>query len=780
MDLSLKNNLTIFFVAFSTLMLELTLTRIFSVMLFYNFAFMAISIALFGMSVAGLYIYLFPKFFSKQNANKQLCAFTFIFALSLLFFLFIIKPFSINLYAPLNTIPQLFFIYFFSSIPFFFSGLVISLLITHYVNEVSTLYFFDLIGAALGTLLLIPLLNFIGAFNIVLLLAVLNGILAFILSREGQKQRMASWISGGFVVCAVIILIINYNYSIIHLPYPDPLIDSRNFIFDKWNSFSRVSVYPTNDTNYVGMPTNYHGFIPPQMIVLLDSGATTNIIPYQGKNKKNIEFLKSTLASIPYELKNDSSKILIIGPGGGRDILTASSLGMRNITGVELNPIVVDDVMKGKFREYSGNLYNEPSVNILVGEGRNFIKRSDKKYDVIQATLVDTWAASASGAYSLSENLLYTKEAFEDYITHLSEDGILTMTRWIFVKQERETIRLLSLALAAFDELGIKDPETHIAIYRIDFIGLFVLKKTPFTEKELEMLGKRAEELGAEPLLVPNLKIKNEFSKLINSEDRNDFYENYYFDISPTTDDKPFFFYSLRPRNFLGLLHLEPGGRLKEMGLFSLISLLGIIIFLSGLFIVAPLFLRSKNVRLRDALPPILYFSFIGIGFIFLEIATMQKFGLFLGHPTYSLSVVLFGFLFFSGIGSYLSNYIRTKTIYPPLGVIGITLLQHSFFDNLFSFFFTSGLFVRAMVSFLWIAPLAIFLGMHFPLGMRRLNESGKGLLIPWAWGINGVMTVLGSVLSVFLAMNIGFSTVILLGASMYGLLFFFLLTKRF
>ena len=437
-------------------MTELALTRIFSVVMYYHFAFLAISIALFGLSASGVYAYLRRRALDRQPTETLLARQSLIFAISTIVALFALVRLRVGLnYSPSNLALML-TIYALAAIPFFTGGLVLTLAISRLATRINVVYAADLTGAALGCLVLIPLLNLLGAPGVVLVATALAATAAVLFAAPAERRTRA--------LTAAVIVLVPLIGQLSGLGTFD-VVDTKGHqgdrvLFSKWNSFSRIGVYERAHGDWSLSPT-YSGAIPDTKFMDIDSAASTPILRVAA-DLSNVGYLRYELTALAYHLKSGPGTAgegldvapavtepggftaLVIGPGGGRDLATALVFGAARVDAVEINPIIANDVMRGAFRDFSGRIYDHPRVRIAVDDGRSFVRRSPDKYDVIQASLVDTWAATAAGAYTLTENTLYTVEAFTDYLDHLTDDGVLTITRWVF-----DGLRLVSLAQEA-------------------------------------------------------------------------------------------------------------------------------------------------------------------------------------------------------------------------------------------------------------------------------------------------------------------------------------------
>src|SRR5579863_6594783 len=429
----------------ATLLLELSLTRIFSVVFYYHFAFLAISIALFGLGIGGVFSYVVAgwkgSLFSRLGRLSLIN--TFCVALSLVVIL--AQGDNISFWNYL-------LVYFTTALPFFVSGAIVSLAISETIERINRVYFFDLLGAAGGCLILIPLLDWFGGPSTVIASAIFFAVAAAVWhSMAGSVLGRAGSVALALVLVAF--LIFNYGHPVLEPRHAkgQTLI---NEIWVKWNSFSRIAV--------VNIPEGHRYGIK------IDADAETDIFNYDLDDLKPSERrdLQQDGFYLAYAVR-PGAKALIIGPGGGWDVARALSSGSRDITAVEINPIIAETVMQQRFPGLSRGLYFRPEVHIFTEDGRSFVRRSSDKFQVLQATLVDTWASTAAGAFALSENNLYTTDAFRDYLTHLTDDGLMAFTRW-GLDPPRESLRLISLAMQALGDIGERSASRHIIVVRQD------------------------------------------------------------------------------------------------------------------------------------------------------------------------------------------------------------------------------------------------------------------------------------------------------------------------
>ena len=741
-------------------MLELVLTRIFSVKLYYHYAFMVISLALLGSGASGVYVYLFPRFFRRDRLEKQLFTFCWLFAASIPVVLGFVLKLDFQFDFTLRQLWRIVLLYGIPSVPFFLGGMCLSLAMTHLAEDISRLYSVDLAGAACGCLLVIPLLNVLGGPQAMLAIAALAGAACWMLVPDGTRRR--------FHVVPLILLaplaaslVLEPNNSWLKIQY----VKGRNegeALFTQWNSSSRITVVQVNRDRK-------------NTWIIMDGDAGTLLPDFNG-NIASWRFLQGRVSSLAYHIK-PSAKTLIIGPGGGIDVLTALTFGNRDITGVEINPITVNDVMRGAFKNFTGGLYFRPEVQIHVDEGRSFIRRTPHSYDIIQATLVDTWAATAAGAFALTENNLYTVEAFKDYFAKLKNDGILTFTRWNLDPPQQD-LRLVSLTRAAMQDIGLSDPERSMIVVRENrwreaVESNFLFKKSGFTDEEVRAIEGISHANAFEVLYSPLTRPENPFTRLITAADPKEFYRGYAYDITPPHDNSPFFFHTVRLSQLWNSLFLSWESKKTNVGLLVLFVVFLAALVLVLLFILFPLFwFRKELVGRGQGGVELGYFLCLGLGFILIEMTLVQKFILFLGRPVYALSIVLFSTLLFSGLGSFFSarfsaERLRQKIFAVCLLIAGLTLayvpLLSVFLYGLVGL--TTPL--KAMMAVAFLAPLGFVMGMPMPLGISWLRQTSAAL-IPWAWGINGAASVLGSILTMVIAVNLGFNQALILAVGLY------------
>jgi hypothetical protein len=762
-------------VSATLLMIELALTRIFSVVMYYHFAFLAVSIALFGLSASGVFAYVARRRLSAYETRPLLSTASLVYAASTIVSLFFLVRLRVGLnYSPANLVLML-TIYGLAAVPFLTGGFVVTMAVSRLTSRINSVYAADLLGAASGCVILIPLVDRLGAPGVVLAAAVMAIGAALLFATEAARQRAA--------VAGAALLVVPLAGQATGLAGFD-VVDTKGHkgdrvLFAKWNSFSRIGVYERTHGDWSLSPA-YKGPLPDTRYMDIDSAASTPILGL-APDLSNVQYLRYELTALAYHLAEAQSgfKALVIGPGGGRDLVSALVFGAGHVDGVEINPIIADDVMRGRFRDFSGGIYTHPRIRIAVDDGRSFVRRSTERYDIIQASLVDTWAATAAGAYTLTENTLYTVEAFNDYLDHLTDAGVLTITRWVF-----DGLRLVSLARAAAEAHGWPVAD-RIAIVRQQRVATFLFKKTPFTGAELSRLRDVARRLDFDVLYAPDsddgddarhesvidATSTGDYARLIRARDPQRLYDDLKADVRPTTDDRPFFFHTTKLQDQFSVAF----GRsmLFGNGLSALLTLLGISTGLVIAFVIGPLALATRGrARPRRWLSWLLYFGALGAGFMLLEVAVLQQFVLLLGHPVYSLTVTLFSLLLGTGLGAASSRRLREQTLsrtgalaLVAIAAIGIGL---SFgVAPLVASAIPLSRTARMAVAVGTLLPIGLVLGIPMPAGLRLLSARAPDM-VPWAWGMNGAWSVLGATLAIFIAMNWGFHTTLLSASATY------------
>jgi SAM-dependent methyltransferase len=745
--------------SFAALLLELSLTRLFSVVLFYHFAFLAISVALLGLGAGGVFAFVWKKRLARWESRSIASAASTLSAIVIPIVLQIVVHQPVSLKLSVANFGRLALIYTSSAIPFFLTGLQFSVIFARESSRIPRLYGADLTGGAIACLAVVPLLNWIGAPNSILFAGLVSAITAAIWSLSKPMRRLGL----GLTAALVSLIALNASNRLIDVVWAKG-VRRKNIEFSRWNAISRVDVLHNEDGSRV---------------IKIDADAGTHIMNADLSQWQGSEVQRRLMSEPPGVVNalRPHGDYAIIGPGGGVDVLRALANGSHSVTGIEINPTIANTIMRGRYADYAHHLYERPDVHLHVGDGRSFLRSVNSTFDVVQMTLVDTWASTAAGAFALSENNLYTTQAFKEYFEHLKPDGIIAITRWEF-REPREALRVVSVAMHTLQQLGVRDVSHHFLVVAYnqlneDGIAVAVLaKKSPFTAEE-ETTVKQF--LSAHPplnlLYAPSERGENAFTRLLQSNDPYTFSAKYPYNVSPVTDNAPFFFFTLKPEN-IWRSFLKPGGIdwKVNLGVAVLVMLLFISVIAVLAFLIVPLILQTEA---AGSPAPILYFVAIGLGYILAEVTFIQRFVLFLGHPTYALTVVVFLMLLSSGVGSVVSRQWieKPRTVWVPLFIISSGLLVYvwilpALLDRLVGVPFVGKLMISALV----LAPLGFAMGMPFPAGLRSLAANGReaGNSIEWAWAMNAASSVLGSVLAIIIAIQFGLNVTLICGAVAY------------
>ncbi len=750
--------LCVFLTTLATLLLELSLTRIFSVVFYYHFAFLAISIALFGLGIGGVFSYVVAgwkgSLFSRLGRLSAINTFCVVLALIVI----LAQGDNLSFWDYL-------LVYLTTALPFFVSGTIVSLAISETIERIDRVYFFDLLGAAGGCLILLPLLDWFGGPSTVVAAAIFFAVAAAVWhSMAGSRLGRA----GSVALALVLVAFLTYNYH-------NTVLEPRhakgqtliNEIWIKWNSFSRIAVINIPEGHRYG--------------IKIDADAETDIFNYDLDNLKPSERrdLQQDGFYLAYAVR-PGAKALIIGPGGGWDVARALSSGSHDITAVEINPIIAETVMQNKFPIWSHHLYSRPGVAVHVEDGRSFVRRSTDKYQVVQATLVDTWASTAAGAFALSENNLYTTDAFHDYLSHLTDDGVLSITRWGF-DPPRESLRLVSLAIEALGQLGEADPWKHVMVGRTgsakgwgatDYV---LISRKPFAQADIDRAVSLFDAAHVQTMYLPGVETHNQFYDLLHSPNPEEYERKYTFDISPVSDNRPFFFYTVQPRDLLTYLSTasqESADYKVNKAVPLLFRLMGISLVATTVILLAPPLVLGtrlpKHPGVRGFLP---FFLFIGAGYILIEVGLIQKFVLFLGSPTRALVGVIFAMLMASGLGSAASRRIVGKDEGRLIKVLGCVAILAAILALVVSSLLSALVWLpwqlKMLLTVVLIAPLAFVMGMPFPTALQRLEE-WHAPSVRWAWSLNAASSVLGSVGALVCAIYLGLMQTLIIGGLFY------------
>ncbi|MBI4578999.1 MAG: hypothetical protein HY718_04810 [Planctomycetes bacterium] len=726
---------------------ELTLTRVFSATFWYHYTFVAISVALFGWGLGGFLVYLLQLGKLGRAVQPVLVVLCLLLAISLPLF-----PWGILRYP--FTPERLNFYFAMGLLPFITGGAALSLAFETYGSDANRLYFADLIGAAAGTLLVPLVISQLGAETAILATAVLPAGAAALLSMGRGPANRTGWATLGFFAAAAAVGLAAWNYRTQTLTIRDAPnkglyqllreVPQARINSDRWNSYSRITSVVNWDAGHLAR-------------LFIDSDAWTNILRWDG-TPQGIPNARDWFRALPFRLA-DEPRVLVIGPGGGTDVIMAICAGSPKVTAVEMNPLIVDCVRR--WGDQVGNLYEHEKVRLVMDEGRNFIERTDEKFDLIVLGFVDSWASVTSGGLSLTENYLYTRDALEAYYDHLTDRGALAIIRWPtdVPRLVANSVSLLSARGTGIGEIGKR--LLAVAAYKPKadepVETVFMLTRSPMTSEAIDRL------LAGHPnpyiICAADRPCAGPYDKLLAGQINFDEYTRSFDKLAtPVNDNQPFYFATEKPYgipSFVTYLFRLP-----------ILAVVGFTVLLVG---------GSSLLGFRAPGPrTIAYFGSLGIGFIVCEIALMQKLILLLGHPIYTLVVILFTLLLSSALGSLFARQFTLEHIRRALGtVIPIIILLVVAGAFVLSFVVQAALFLpltlRIAVAGIVVFPFGFFMGMPFPLGLRKNAQKTDGVPVSALWGINGVASVIGSIGAAVLAVAAGFTAVFLAGAACYA-----------
>jgi hypothetical protein len=764
-------------IAGAVALFQIALMRVFSFTVWHHFAFMVMSVAMLGFGASGVFLHRLPQP-GRQPARAAALASAAFAVTSLL---------ATGLAAHLPFDPteighnplQLLWLaahYLVLLVPFGCAGLALVLLLQGYADSVGRLYASDLAGAACGSLLTIGALAWVGAEGVLWTAAGAAAAASWLLQREVATATRHHWPAGLLLLLAVTAPVAPHLLAIpagqgkaLH-DFLDPQrFPEARIVHTEWNVISRIDVVANSGT----VRWTAHPFrdvaLPAQTQIVIDGDAATPIVDL-GDDPEAASFLDFMLSTAASQAANPQ-RVLVIGAGGGVDVLAALHHGAREVDALEVNPAIVRLVRERQPKDGNGP-FAAGNVRFHVAEGRAFVRQTTDRFDLIQMTLVDTWAATASGAYSLTESYLYTVEAFADYLERLTDHGALTITRWLW-SPPRETLKLFTTALEALERRGVAEPNRHIVVLALGRFGNLIVKREPFTAAELTALLRVAAERQFTLLYVPGAAGDNEFMQVAAARDRSAWIDAYRYDVRPATDSRPFFFQFGRWRDLVDFRAGWSESLLILSGRLVLLTTLAQALLLSLLLLIVParrgLAPAAGTGPGRGAVGA--YFAAIGASFMLIEISLMQRFTLFLGHPLHAIACVLAVLLAAAGAGSLYVGTGARRTPRIPLLFGAITMLCVSYGFAL-PHVFASGLgwplIGRIAATAAFLLPLGFLLGMPFPLAVAALRRHDGGGLLGWAWAANGFASVVGPLVAVMIAMDFGFDAVLALAALGY------------
>lgn len=787
----------IFAVALSTLMLEVLLTRITSVIAWYHLAFFVISLAMLGMTAGAVAVFLLPRVFTDEAIPRRLAQFALAFAAT--------TPVAAGLAMAIPLLPIDDLMGFFAllayggalAVPFALGGIALTLALTRAGLPASTAYGVDLVGAAVGCALVIPLLDRFDAPSAALVASAVAalGALCFVLADRSAADRNRRAIGAGALAVALVALgFANASSGALRPAWVKGMPeDPEAFEFVGWNTYSRITVEKTAEVPphmWAGsrlMPLELA--VPtPQRAIKIDGAAATMMFEH-GDELDRHAHIDWDITSFAHQMRPDGPAA-VIGVGGGRDVIVAARAGHPVVVGVELNDLIVamhTDVME----DYS-RLTRIPGVELVNDEARSHMQGESRRFSVITMSLIDTWASTGAGSYSLSENGLYTVEAWEVFVDRLEDDGIYTVSRWYHPESPGETARMLALGLEVLWRRGVEDPHQHLILLQNFEVATLLLSPKPYSKADLDAMQKAAVKMGFTMLATPRRGplhpgVLQDLWALPSQDELWTWTRAQELDLTPPTDDRPFFFNMLEPSTWLSdpdavdELDVSFLGNLQATQTLVYATLVSLLLTL--VTVIGPLLARRDVLRavgLGDLIASMVYFSLIGLGFMFVEIGLLSRLNVFLGHPTIALAVLLGGIILFAGVGSLLSAKLDVESggklakLFPlvPFTLVLIAVLASG---PLTHAFVGASMAARVLVGIAAVAVPALGMGLGFPLGLRlvqrRRDLDGGPELGPWLWGINGAAGVCASGLALGSSMVWGVPATLAVGAGCYLIL---------
>jgi len=794
---------------------QILLARLFAIVQWHHFAYMIVSMALLGYGASGTFLTLTRARLAPHFAVAfSISAATFGITAVASFIVGQLVPFNpLAVIWDGNQLVNLFRLYALFTAPFFFGANCVGLAFACQADHVGRIYRADLIGAGGGALAMLVALFFVRPETALWFIAGLGFLGAALMTCQARKKRWRVWTFVLLLSPLALALAAPVGWTTLRLSEYKGLaialtVPNARIVVEYSSPLGLVSVVesPTIPFRHApGLSLNNTAELPAQLGIFTDGDSLNPITAFDGRLDA-LASLDFAIAALPYHLRS-APRVLILGSGGGADVLRALYHGASAVDAVELNPDIIR-LVREDYADFAGRLYSHPLVRVHLREARGFVRTSTDSWDIVELPLFDSLAMAAAGTLGLSESYVYTVEAFEDYLGRLRPGGVLSITRWLKVPP-RDTLKMFVTAVVALERSGTSEPMRQIALLWSWSTTALLVKNEPFSGDEIATIRRFARErsfdVGYLPGLLPNET--NRFNVLAESyfldgavamlgPHRAEFVDRYKFDIAPATDDRPYFFDFFRWRALPELIAIrtQAGAALFDWGYLILVATLAQAAALSALLILLPLVVGRAAERSPGRWHVAAYFFAIGLAFLFVEIASIQRFVLFLAHPLYAIAVVLAGFLIFAGFGASAASRMakwleERRQVYRGTSKANVTWLRAILHPSpialaicvicVIAAFYAFGLpaVFRAMaglpeagkigLSLLLIGPLAFWMGMPFPLALSRVTAS-QPELVAWAWGINGCASVISAVLAQVLAMSVGFSAVMMMAIGLY------------
>ncbi|MCP4408467.1 MAG: SAM-dependent methyltransferase [Gammaproteobacteria bacterium] len=778
---------------------EILLMRLLSIIQWHHFAYMIISLALLGYGISGTFLsvikdHVASRFGALYTAN------------AILFAISTVACFALAQHTPFNGLELiwdpwqfawLILVYLLLCIPFFFAANCFGLAFIHFRNHIYRIYRWDLLGAGIGALGIIALLFLFHPTTCLKLIAC-AGLLSAIPAIRTELGAIPRVISSLVLIGAAALFLV-WPSSWLELQTSQfkglaktLQINGTEIIEERSGPLGLLTVVRSSKIPFrhaPGLSLMSRVEPPTQLGVFTDGDGMTAITHYTG-SRENLSYLDEMSSALAYHLI-DEPQVLVLGAGGGADVLQALYHQATTVDAVELNPQMVE-LVREDYAEFAGKLYSHPRVKIHVSDARAYLAKNQQKFNLIQISMLESFASSGAGTHALSESYLYTVEALQATYSHLEEDGLIAITRWLKLPP-RDSLKLFATAMEVLNRSGVIQPAQQLIVIRSWQTSTLLIKNGTFSSTDIEKVQRFCEARSFDVAFHPGISPSqtNRYNILDHGylyqgttallSDRHDGYlEEYKFNLRPSTDNQPYFFHffkwSLLPELFAlrdqgSLIFLDSGYLILVTTLLQAVPICIVLILLPLVFLPA-----NKQTLSRDFWRPGLYFLCLGLGFLFIEIAFIQRFILFVSHPLYAAALILSGFLVFAGLGSGYSTRIeqwaqlhkRSAVNLSIMGLATLSLIYLVVLPTVLAAGMGLNMIVKGLIAISLIAPLAFFMGMPFPLGLTRLANQTPSF-IPWAWGINGCASVLSAIMATVIAIHYGFQTVILLAVILYA-----------
>ena len=788
----------VFLTCMCGLMLQIMETRVLSVIAYYHLAFFAIGVAMLGMTAGALTVfYRFDETYAPERLFDTMARVMTLFAWSVLISLYALLSLALGAkFEPTVTYVASWALAVVILLPpYVLLGIAVSLALTRSSQEVSLVYGVDLVGAAAGCLTTLALLSAIDTYSAMLLIGAIGATAALAFSRASRAAGSSSTpapLSGllsrvrvkpGHALGALLLVaginVLLGTHGLRPMLVKDKFEVASELTEERWNSFSRIDmqIEPQSEVHLWSASKYAPRVYLDEGWMRIDGGAGTPFYRFNG-NPRELDFLRFDLTALAYFIRHEG-RSAVIGIGGGRDLQTASIFGFRDITGVEYNPIFVR-LFARDYRDFTG-AGHIPGLRLAVDDARSWFARSHEKFDLIQMSLIDTWAATGAGAFTLSENGLYTVNGWKRFLSRLTPNGVFTVSRWYTPEHLDETGRILSLAMATLIEMGEPDPATHLYLATNRKLSTLVVGRSPLSAADVSTLDKTVRSLDYRTVAAPGRAAADPvFDRILHARTLDDLVRigrATTINLAPTWDANPFFFDQLRlsdPASMMRAFHTTPGvvrGNLNAT--LTLLTLITVSMLVVIVVVIGPAMGSAHQANGKALLWSSAYFLMIGIAFMFVEITLIQRMSVFLGHPIYGLAIVLFSIILATGVGSLLSaRAVRLSArslVGWPLVLAGYLAVLPLWVGNTLERAETESLLIRAVVCLATIVPAGILMGFMFPVGMRLCTRIDSRTT-PWLWAVNGAAGVLASGATVLISIETSLNYALWIGAFVYAL----------